>query len=560
MGPDSNNPHTSSGTLTDTTVHLKKAVADIDRFALENISAPLPSCAHLDIHDNHIVRIRRSSLQRAILLAKSFLSSLISRNSQKNERLKLIQRQLLRSVDTIKNHHLLLDRLQQGDDEQKLLAQEAMDAIERYNSVVEKRPPKRKLARFLLRRCGWDISEEISHNPIDLPQKISVVKGSRNPIDHAAKAAMVNEKLLPATEEVDAFRMKAISMILQQSHPCLKEVMKQLRDAPISTVQNSDQPVIAMQQNINPFPGEVIEVKGAFQRNGAKKGHSVPILKSFSLFSESTQTGFPHPCQHTGFALSNELIVAYPHRPALLKTLPHLLERKRQLALKLLPQGELIAKGKQILQCKQTAFDKTAKTLLPLHLQFIKTLYHTMGGKDSDLIEAFYEKASCAPSPFQYLSQEFEAIAKTFIAEPFAKLQQTWVEHTLADLHDPSAQRRLDTTIDCLTIASQGDSFMTAFGKTLSETTKEIVVQQFSEKMEYPPQPLSKAAKVLQALLYKQQSAFLEEFELSWDEEKMQKRLVLLIEEDCSLIENNQSDIVDELAEYYNRRYEQITQ
>ena len=518
MNPDSDDPHTHASTTT----HLKKAIAEIDYFALNNISS---------FNKNPLITFKRPSA--ALRFFKSFFS--LFRQKKKRED---VQRQLLRSVDIIKNHHLLLDRWQKGNEEQKRLSKKAFDAIERYNAAIGKLP-QRKLARFLLRRRDLD-----GMSQIDLPQTFSVVTGEKSPVDQAAKAAMQNDRLLPATEELDAFRMKAISMILKQSRPCLKEVMNQLRTSPISTTEESGAKVIAMQQHITPFPGEVIEVKGAF----ARSGRSVPLLERFSLFSQSVQTGFPHPCQHTGFALSDELIPTYPHRPSLLRNLSPLLEKKKELAKQLLPEGTLIAKGKQILQRKQEAFNKNE--VLSCHRQFAKKLALALGCTDVGLIDALYDKAENSPSPFQRISQEYERIGQLFIATPFAKLQQAWVEQTCPALYDPLPEKRYAAAKECLHISTSGNEFEQGIYNAASE----IILQQFSEKLEYAPPSLSTQAKMMQAMLYQQLSAFIEGFE------ENDKTLTALIEKDESLIERKTSPFVEELADYYTLRYQQIIQ
>ena len=600
MIPDSHNPNTETSLLTNTAENLRTAIANIEEFSRQNLQVPYPSFYALDLRGNRIVTTQNSPLKRTITLIKSLLPFFADKQSKQrhSEKSLLIQQQLMRSIDIIKNHYLLIDRFRKGTPSQKQLAESALEAIERYNVIISQANATTpslsgQFAKFLLKRAGWLADDELRHHRIELPTVISVTKQSSygSGTIKAAKIAAQTTSLSakPIKGEIDTFRMKAITMILKHASPSLKEVMSHVRNTPIKVTnicENSSSPIISLKQKLIPFPGEIIEVKGAFQRKISPDIRSIPLLDSFTVYSKSTQTGFPHPCQHTAWALTDVLIPTYPHRPHLLPTLSSLCQRKQQLAYQLLPHGSLINKAKDLLHLKSQIFDAESSKYLALHQQLILTLLQCCSKEEKDFsaITSFYANIKDLAAPYSYLSTTHQKCLDFFIVKPFFALQQAWLEHRIPQLYNENHEERLmavrsildgerkkasrDLEEQHLTAQTPLEhaslDYITIVGPTLAAISQSLIVQQFSEKIEYPPPALSDVERKIQKLLYQQQLNFLEELDHNQESlPLMEKHLENLFHTEMNLLRHDDSHqevikIVQELENYYNIRHKQI--
>jgi len=600
MIPDSHNPNTETSLLTNTAENLRTAIANIEEFSRQNLQVPYPSFYALDLRGNRIVTTQNSPLKRTITLIKSLLPFFADKQSKQrhSEKSLLIQQQLMRSIDIIKNHYLLIDRFRKGTPSQKQLAESALEAIERYNVIISQANATTpslsgQFAKFLLKRAGWLADDELRHHRIELPTVISVTKQSSygSGTIKAAKIAAQTTSLSakPIKGEIDTFRMKAITMILKHASPSLKEVMSHVRNTPIKVTnicENSSSPIISLKQKLIPFPGEIIEVKGAFQRKISPDIRSIPLLDSFTVYSKSTQTGFPHPCQHTAWALTDVLIPTYPHRPHLLPTLSSLCQRKQQLAYQLLPHGSLINKAKYLLHLKSQIFDAESSKYLALHQQLILTLLQCCSKEEKDFsaITSFYANIKDLAAPYSYLSTTHQKCLDFFIVKPFFALQQAWLEHRIPQLYNENHEERLmavrsildgerkkasrDLEEQHLTAQTPLEhaslDYITIVGPTLAAISQPLIVQQFSEKIEYPPPALSDVERKIQKLLYQQQLNFLEELDHNQESlPLMEKHLENLFHTEMNLLLHDDSHqevikIVKELENYYNIRHKQI--
>ena len=194
--------------------------------------------------------------------------------------------------------------------------------------------------------------------------------------------------------EADAFRMKAITLMKSQGIPF---DFRALRNIPIlANEASANTPILSCYQILSPFPGEIIELKGSFKRNGIKD--STPIPDSFQLLPcRSQQSGFPHPSQHNGWAL-DKCLVEHP------MTSEEILHRKLFLAKELMPNGTLLERAKEHL--KQKRYGMVCSELIALHRQ----LAHAIVGSNVAIINDFFDRLSTVPNVYDTISAVYEQI------------------------------------------------------------------------------------------------------------------------------------------------------
>lgn len=141
--------------------------------------------------------------------------------------------------------------------------------------------------------------------------------------------------------ERDAFKMKAFTLLKGYSPA---EKLKWLSGAPICRIIDPDSEEISLMQTLFPFPGEKIQLKGTFKRHTVRAAHTAPIAGSFQI---QRTARFPHPLQHTGWAL--------PGSERLLN------QKERTLA-------------EQWVDAKREAFNQNRRHFLKLHKKVMEAL------------------------------------------------------------------------------------------------------------------------------------------------------------------------------------------
>lgn len=603
------------------------AINNLENFNRLNESTAVPNILHLDVQNQVINGKSSSALKRTFHFFQSYIKSLFSshlRNQQKQKNTQ-IREELLRSVMTIKKHHLILDKFRQGSEEQQKLAFFAQNVIVRYNEVIKqakKNHPSlsNHLIQFFYKRLGIEINEELKNNTIDLPtpvviqsespryqdKKFSQVLSESHSIASCQKiSALAN--LLPndvkpshytlTQHEMDAFYMKAITMIRNHAIPMtsIREALNFVKTHPIVVTLDTTSPIegfsvsktVLLSQKLTLFPGEEIEVDGLFKRDSQSAVISAPISDSFQLSSKSIQNGFPHPSQHHGWALTDLLIPACPLRIDRLPLLQALLGKKKQIAINLLPQGELIGKAKQLLKLKRYVFDHNCQKFLEMH----QTLNHLMAEhvyrnactvKTLEPINSYFKQLQEQSSPFDSLSQTIQLINVHFIEVPLKRLEEAWLEGTNPELRGnpqtrlTGAQTILNQEIERAEqdFISQSNSaeniyekvmlyYIGYMGKIISSATNPIILQQLSEKIEFPESRLDQFSRQMLLSLYSQVFSFHRELLMDLTENaelQIEQHLKKILEADCSLFnldnpycDNNEEAkmLVDELERYY---------
>lgn len=214
------------------------------------------------------------------------------------------------------------------------------------------------------------------------------------------------QELIPSTQELDAFRMKAITLLKHHeiNFSSFTEQLNLIRAIPIEIEKHSHaKTIIAMQQTISIFPGETIKLKGSFKRYPESHCRSIPIPESFLLDTQSQQTGFPHPSQHHGWALS----------PLLLPKDEILMKKREDIALKLMPKGSLNSKAKELLKLKQQSFQEHLEEFLELHHRLHRAILKASNLKESSF--DFFAPIKTHPNPYLCLSSRNEQVITQYI-------------------------------------------------------------------------------------------------------------------------------------------------
>ncbi len=526
----------------DNIADLQSAIDNLSKFAEENESTVVPHFYHLNVRNGQIIAERDTPRSSTVELARCFVTALISNQVRKgfSQKKEAVQSELIKAVETVKANYLILDRLKKGSAAERKLADAAVSTIQRFNLVIanaNKTPDTlvSRFARFLYQQTGLSADPDLAHHTIDLPLSTYIRVHAPRPemVSHAFKPVAISDMLVtsqnkvsalvsplvpgfqPTGRERDAFRLKAMTLIRQHSDGeeiSWGEVIKAVRRAPIQSTSNAppgDDPsayhgIVTFRQTLQPFPGELIVLEGSFQRNAYNAVTSVPITSSFKLTAKSAQTGFPHPSQHNGWALSDKLIS--PH-------LSHdLLLRKRKLANQLLPQGRLNRKAKEWLLLKKNAFQVNLDRFLALHQQLAETILSQAKRKaSSDALAEFFAFIRVQEDPYDMLSLTYQVLNENFLTVPYDKARGLdAAEISSVFLKEVKrAQRQAERLKHPGMLPGSLQKYAALLGPVIGEMGASLAQQHLMEA----PTPLPELAQRFQVVLHRQLIEFLEELE-----------------------------------------------
>lgn len=600
---------------------LQAAIENLEEFANQNKFSPVPIVLNLDVKNNQIVSCPKSRLQKKIDITRHFISGLFSTTKQDPKRLE-VQKTLLHSIEFLKTHYRLIEKLKQGSDADQELASWALKAINRYNALIQKQKEKprtlsSRAARFVYKQSGLTIDEELTNHPIIFPYFFSAQFSSLSGQQDATTEKVASlfyplprevNNSEPTKNEVEALHMKAVTLLRSPDFPpSLRTASKTwLKESPvIATVskafftgEDADASIVSLKQTISPFPGEVITVQGSFKRDAKSHVPSVPIPNSFHVSTKAFQTGFPHSLQHTGWALADELIPSTPLRLNDLPLFQELYHKKATLAKELLPTGSLNENAKSILKLKKRIFDENCQDFLSMHERLFNGIVRSAQDPQvttqyaEPIIRQFYEKLKSHQKPFEHLSHVHHIINELFIKAPYQALQETWIEGKLPPTSptDPKEyyfaslnllEKEILKVIDDLKqnteepaaqISSTELDYLLCIGTLIGSASKAIILQQFSETIGFPPPLLSNFEKKIQTCVFKHELAFTEEMSLDPNAPETKETLERLtrkhLKEEYNLFKMDSSEyfhdlsvkISNELEIYYNARYYRSTQ
>lgn len=517
-----------------------------------------------------------------------------------------ITKQLLQSVQVLKKHYQLIEKkLLSGSSEEKEWAAWGLAIIHRYNDFIDSIESKPKslsqrVTKYMYEKSGVSINENLVKHKICIPRDPSFYFNSSQ-IDLEERIALSSEKITSflqascitehlSKQETDIFRMKTISLSDHSDLPdslrnCLRNMAWNTPFHGIITSSSEEaDSVISIVQTLIPFPGEVINVRGAFRRDKHSPVSSVPIQESFQLTTAVSQTGFPQPSQHTGFALSHFLIPETLLHPELVPHLLQVLESKQAIALELLPKGNINEMAKQMLKRKKEIFE----THLEKHLEGHKNLslsivlqapYELVEKKDSEnIIQFFYDQLSTSLLPFRYLSQTNLILNQLFLVKPWLEIHNQCLEHHEGLFHEEPKMRQQSCETLMSEKISQSDSiiqeqkkaatdeierailgYLQLMGKIIGTAGKSLMQQILSEKIGFAPPLLRQFELSLHTMVFRQLLSFHRELrnpnEISSDSmlQAMNAEINILNQSKTGDILTNQAKaIVQELEVYFS--------
>lgn len=582
---------------------LQHAIADLNLFVEQNSDAAIPTLFPFDVKDGHLVVENPSTLsKRMVDLTRHFFGWVFSSNSKQDELHKRdkVRQTLLKAVSTVSIYYPLIEKLKKGNDEEKDFAEGALKVINRYNATITKDATASSswtacVVDYLHKQSVMSVDEELRKSVVVLPttalyesqppltskkirQETLVPFSVSQPFSHA----------MPSQHEKDAFTMKAITLIHKLEIPTsVQEAVCSLKTAPIFVKQEESaterhetpQPaIISLQQILTPFPGEVIKLTGCFKRTPQASLLSTPIPESFSVASQSTQTAFPHPLQHCGWALADALIPHYPLRPDQLPLFHSVAQKKRDVAYALLPKGHLRVKAKQLIETKKTAFDQDSDSFLILHKGVSLALLSAAGKEiiNDENINSFYAHVKNQPSPYEYLSNVYETLNEKCIIRLYQRLHHEWLDQGNLNLQGTDNQKKFQCALalmqDELTLSldslkhddfnTQALNYILMMGRLLGEASASIILQAMSEKIGMPPPMLTDFEQKVQTCALAQVIHFLDEVSGSSIED-ISTRMKNSLKYEAALfhaasfddLADAPAEISNELEVYYNSRF-----
>lgn len=579
-------------------VLLDVAIKNLD-FIVDVAKRKTPTLLDIDIEGNHLIKAKKRH---------SLLYPLFHRNEYQVKR-RGIRQILFSSIETLKKHYRLIQKMKRGSEEEQHWARHALDSINQYNALLIKsrKPPKtvgETIVRFLYTQTGLLlIDAKLKKILIEIPSEIFVRfdtlgESEEKTMEQIATNLKKGKLVEYSKNERDLFCMRAITLTKTSdlTEKFSDDISELLRQTPIiarETEGDTSSSVISMSQMLTPFPGEVITVEGQFKRSQTSRVPSVPDPKSFRVSTVVTQTGFPHPSQYAGWALSNALIPANPLRMDLLTHFRAVLKIKKQVAADLLPGQRLNQKAKELLHLKKLAFNRSADPMITLHEKLSDAIYQAAPYEelkredDKAVTHQFFDQVRAHPSPFDYVSQTHHLINKYFIEYPHEKLFQEWHDLENPALHEGEPKERYRASFalieEALSLSAEEIKgqlkqpqteieattlhYVLKQGRLLGRAALSLYLQYFSEKVGYPPPLLKHFELMVQTSSIHQVLAFQKELDLPLPLQIEEKRDRLLecmtqyLSEEIALFcddgheEEPSSKISHELERYFNARY-----
>ena len=550
----------------DTRVDIEQAIETVQQFARQNESRSIPTLKLFDLKNGRLELQELSSLEKTLHFVQTF--SPLHRAKAK-EKEKALAGTLRESVDLIKIYSSALKHMQKGTTSDQALAKRLLHAVSTYNALVRqtRNPAKSltgRLKRFFFTMAGWKIDDELISSEIHVPETVEYSSGQPTTLlkhrvtiqKESRLTALVQnihklseqEKIKPKKEELDAFRLKALTMLRNQKHLAstpLDELIYLIQTTPIESEQVEGShgyatTVLSLQQVICPFPGEEIELSGEFQRDSFHPELCFPIKDSFKLYTRSTQSGFPHALQHIGFSLHEKLLPAFLLRPKALPEIQNLLETNHKLSQELLHQTTTLATAKRQFFARKECFNKTA-TLMTLLQDVMLALSNAAAIQNPAEITQFFDLAKCQDRPFEYVCHIHNEVIQKAVADPFDALQEKWLFDNSPDIADPTfCKNILEKALQKgIATFSSNDPICLCYQNHLAHclgpAAANLYLMQLSEHLGFHPPTPTLFEKMLLTSAFRQQSLFANElwnFDATQD---LQQYLTKVLEEEKAL-------------------------
>lgn len=474
----------------------------------------------------------------------------------------------MEAIDAIIRARFHINLLAQGNPEEKKLANFCVHVINKYNDQHQEHRglPKIDLLRpWTVKRCYYsDPEQETKQGAVCV---ISTIK-------QAAVAA-----LLP--KSVDLFRMKGLTLLKHVGIDSNPEVRATVMHSPI-VITGHEGARCMLQQRLNLFPGQTVVVTGEAAFDVKTKAIGLPDPKSFFIFLESTQTGFPHPVQRSGWALGSQLLPEYPQRIDLLQQTSRFFDMKRELAAGLLSEGQLIKKAKNVLKLKQQTFQAHKQELVALHRLLAQAIIEASPHADRPenaflVIERYYDLLMRCPKAFDCLSDTYQEICHWSIAQPHQVLLKAIIQGKSTDLGSGNAVDRACAAQKILyqafeqacqevtnnkAIEADPDrrialDYIDCMGSVIGAAAKPIILQYLSEDLVFYPPRLTLFQQKIQAAAYQQVKDFFAELSAA----KIDYKIIhQQLEQDIDLFRHGRDlTVARELSSYFQERYSNLS-
>lgn len=533
-------------------LELQEAVRKLEAFNLQNAETQASS-----------------PISKTIALMRAFL-----KDDQQD------QNELRKAVEVIQRQRLFIQQLQNGNSVEKELAQAVNRAVTTYNARCKEinNSSTKGISKIFSKR---KLAAEKILPAIDLPHS-STIKchyPARKPSLAATHTLTANITLTKQSKEL--FQMKVLALLERYGIASNPEARSMVKQAPILTAKESDASTYTLTQTLSLFPGQTIVVMGTSALDPKTQTISNLFPESFSVSLESTQTGFPHPSQRTGWTLASQLLPEYPQRPDLLREAAQVFICKKQLVEGLSPEGPLVDAAKQMLRVKKQLFALHPQESVLLHRQlaFVMAEAAMTGQLPSEIatcIENFYNALQGHQNPFEWLTNINQCMLDYFIARPHHALLDAVLKRINSDFasQDPlkrysAAKAILEKSFKEVVLEIKGFKqssvdpkdilkwdYIHIIGSLVGRAAQSIILQYLSEDLVFQPPVLTPFERRLQATAYAHVIDFQSELSsLKNNQEDAYTYFKAQLESDILRFKQNDFPIVDELAEYFHQRY-----
>lgn len=578
--------------------NLRQALENLETFTRQLEKEIVPNLSHFAVMEGKLIALPAVPLKKRIALAyQNIISPQLDKQSA-------VLDEILNSSDVIKSYFPLIQVMEEGSPEQKKFAAYAKGAIVRFNAALDEAanlPPswQQKIVCFLYEKSGLLIGDRLVK--IDLPQKACLhidfppqtlpIPGAPKNYStlsnemiagSAEKISLLRELVIPAfqvqQQTLELYYMKIIALLERNKLFSTVEARALVLKTPTTLSLDKEAQLLTISQQLIPLPGQLIEVSASFHKD--KRTLNFSIFQSDNLSTQSIQTGFPHPLQHHGWALSESLIPKYLHRPNRLQHFPALFLTKGQIAQALLPNGSLVGKARVILRQKRQIFEEHKHEFLDYHKKLALAIVGASSTPERDhldqinhSIDNFFNVLSDHLAPYDFLSEIHHKMMTELITLPHAELERAWLRGEIESAEE--AQQLLDAEMksaqamwrEQIEKANDGaERHSSTYSLAMSEIfllpIQQLILQQCSEIMRTSPPVLCLFAKKLQVALYLQLWEFQHELSLDPQETDFFCRLSRLLEDDITLFKATDLNslpwtavtVAQELEAYYKGR------
>lgn len=373
----------------------------------------------------------------------------------------------------------------------------------------------------------------------------------------------------------DLFMMKAISAVEGSGvFPFVEQKadwIRKIRKTPIRPVvdMKDKNTALTLEQRLSPLPGETIILRGSF-KNG------LPLPESFEMTMESIQTGFPDPVQHHGFSSPSCLFPQFPMRPYKIPALVRLLQGKERVQKELSLKGKLFQRSIFLINKKKELAQQNKFDYLSLQEELALSVCLSAPrflseNETREIIRLFFTWLADHPCVLTTLSLIVREVNKAYVLDPY----EAWSEFRLQKTSKGSSEKNHKEALveareflvekileaknkmgqNLKNWESPAMTYSRLLGLIQGRGSVNLLLQYASEVEEWPPPQLSLFEKKMQALVFSQQTAFIEE--LSSQTSPQFSHMKKSIEQEIAIQKSpiSQNRLVDDLERYYLSRF-----